>query len=48
MWKLEAGRRVEREELPAASDDRGKARRRAAFLAPLRLEGVDLTGSGLG
>jgi hypothetical protein len=41
------GRRVEREEMPAASDDRGKARRRAAFLAPLRLEGVDLTGPGL-
>ncbi|MFO0818177.1 MAG: hypothetical protein U1A77_09570 [Pirellulales bacterium] len=42
-----SGRRVEQEELPAASDDRGKAQRRAAFLAPLRLEGVGLTGSGL-
>jgi hypothetical protein len=45
--EVEAGRRVEQEELPAASDDRGKAQRRAAFLAPLRLEGVGLTGSGL-
>ncbi|MFO0818078.1 MAG: hypothetical protein U1A77_09075 [Pirellulales bacterium] len=44
--EVEAGRRVEREESPAASDDRGKAQRRAAFLAPLRLEGVGLAGPG--
>ncbi|MFO0818163.1 MAG: hypothetical protein U1A77_09500 [Pirellulales bacterium] len=45
--EVEQGRtsqRAEREELPVASDDRGKAQRRAAFLAPLRLEGVGLAG----
>jgi hypothetical protein len=43
---VDAGRRVEPEEMPAACDDRGKAQRRAAFLAPLRLEGMGLTGAG--